>query len=255
MKKLILMLLALGGFFFLTSAQAEESICTMDYNPVCGEKEVQCIKAPCPALKTTYGNKCTMEAAQAKFLYEGECKEECPKFVRPSTKWYQDCKKKGGKVVQNKTKNCLLAPVCKINNSESSCAKLKTSTTDLVKLKAKCEQQKGELAIPQDEKKCPLAPVCKKTKCDETGSCENSLNKKECPNYLVSPAALEKLKAKCAEQKGELVYPKDKNNCAKAPVCKTLGSSSSSSSSSSVSCPNYSVPVQMRKDCEKKGGT
>jgi hypothetical protein len=50
--------------------------CTMEYAPVCGEQVVYCIKAPCPPVKTTYGNKCSMVAAKAKFLYSGECKKE-----------------------------------------------------------------------------------------------------------------------------------------------------------------------------------
>ena len=49
--------------------------CIQIYKPVCGEKEVQCIKAPCNPVNKTYGNKCLLEADKAKFLYEGECKK------------------------------------------------------------------------------------------------------------------------------------------------------------------------------------
>jgi hypothetical protein len=48
--------------------------CTKEYKPVCGESEVQCIKAPCPPLKQTYGNRCEAENARAKNITEGECK-------------------------------------------------------------------------------------------------------------------------------------------------------------------------------------
>jgi putative hemolysin len=55
----------------------EPKICTKEYIPVCAEVQVQCIKAPCPPIKQTFGNKCTMNANKlAKFLYEWECKTE-----------------------------------------------------------------------------------------------------------------------------------------------------------------------------------
>ncbi len=53
--------------------------CTMDYTPVCGEVAVQCIQAPCPPIKETFGNLCTLKAQwNATFLYNGECKVENP---------------------------------------------------------------------------------------------------------------------------------------------------------------------------------
>lgn len=48
-------------------------ICTMEYAPVCGVTQVQCIKAPCYPVSQTYGNKCGAEAANAKVAYEWEC--------------------------------------------------------------------------------------------------------------------------------------------------------------------------------------
>ncbi len=50
--------------------------CTREYVPVCGEVEVQCIKAPCPPLKTTFGNRCEAENAKAQNIVEGECVDE-----------------------------------------------------------------------------------------------------------------------------------------------------------------------------------
>ncbi len=48
-------------------------MCTMEYAPVCGEVEVQCIKAPCPPLKQTFGNSCIANAQWAKNITQGEC--------------------------------------------------------------------------------------------------------------------------------------------------------------------------------------
>ncbi|MFA5917791.1 MAG: DUF333 domain-containing protein [Candidatus Gracilibacteria bacterium] len=58
-----------------TGVVDEPKACTMDYNPVCAEVQVMCIRAPCPPLKQTFGNKCEMDANKiAVFLYNGECK-------------------------------------------------------------------------------------------------------------------------------------------------------------------------------------
>ena len=48
--------------------------CTKEYIPVCGSKPIVCITTPCNPIQQTYGNRCTMEADGAKFLYEGACK-------------------------------------------------------------------------------------------------------------------------------------------------------------------------------------
>lgn len=49
--------------------------CTKEYKPVCGSKQVVCIKAPCNPVQTTYGNLCTMKADGAQYLYDGQCKD------------------------------------------------------------------------------------------------------------------------------------------------------------------------------------
>lgn len=48
--------------------------CTKEYRPVCGEEVVYCIKAPCPPLRQTFGNRCMAEEAKAQNITEGECK-------------------------------------------------------------------------------------------------------------------------------------------------------------------------------------
>ena len=58
-----------------TFAADEPTMCTMEYMPVCASVQVQCIKAPCPAINQTFGNACSMRANKnATFLYTGECK-------------------------------------------------------------------------------------------------------------------------------------------------------------------------------------
>ncbi len=50
-----------------------EKACTLEYNPVCGQKQIICIKAPCNPIEQTYGNMCALEADGATLLHKGEC--------------------------------------------------------------------------------------------------------------------------------------------------------------------------------------
>lgn len=62
-------------FMSFSSGQNGDSIkaCTKEYNPVCALTQIQCITTPCDPIPETYGNSCMMEAANAEFLYQGEC--------------------------------------------------------------------------------------------------------------------------------------------------------------------------------------
>jgi hypothetical protein len=53
--------------------QNKPTACTMEYAPVCGKVQVQCITAPCPAITQTFGNTCMAQAAGAKDIKTGEC--------------------------------------------------------------------------------------------------------------------------------------------------------------------------------------
>jgi hypothetical protein len=54
---------------------ALSDVCPATNKPVCGELEVQCIKAPCPPLKKTYSNRCLAEKENAQNISEGVCVE------------------------------------------------------------------------------------------------------------------------------------------------------------------------------------
>lgn len=52
-------------------------LCTLEYAPVCGRVDtgIRCITTPCDTyIEKTYSNNCMLEAADAEFLYQGECR-------------------------------------------------------------------------------------------------------------------------------------------------------------------------------------
>lgn len=67
--------------------------CTMEYAPVCGSKQVQCIKAPCNPVQQTYSNKCMMTGDGATFLYDGACRPQATDPANdPQCKvWFDGC--------------------------------------------------------------------------------------------------------------------------------------------------------------------
>lgn len=51
--------------------------CTKEYVPVCGQVQVQCIRAPCPPIMMTFSNKCEACANSLTISYtEGACKDD-----------------------------------------------------------------------------------------------------------------------------------------------------------------------------------
>lgn len=50
--------------------------CTKEYRPVCAERVVQCVQAPCPPVQETASNRCVADSQGLSVLYEGECTVE-----------------------------------------------------------------------------------------------------------------------------------------------------------------------------------
>jgi hypothetical protein len=68
----------------LTRAESTTA-CTMQYDPVCGAKQVQCVTTPCYPVYETYGNSCMLGADKnATFIHEGECTESETGPVMPT---------------------------------------------------------------------------------------------------------------------------------------------------------------------------
>jgi len=57
-------------------------ICTEEYMPVCGQVQVECIKAPCPPIKQTFDNKCVACANSLTISYtQGACADDPSKLI------------------------------------------------------------------------------------------------------------------------------------------------------------------------------
>lgn len=103
MKTYILQILLSAVFILLPGLALAESptMCTMQYEPICGSQQVQCVTAPCYPVYHTYGNSCVMNAEKGYFLHAGECtaKESGPiiptgeVYVPPAgcTAWFDGC--------------------------------------------------------------------------------------------------------------------------------------------------------------------
>lgn len=83
----------------------DNTMCTMQYDPVCAEVQVQCIKAPCYPITQTFWNACS--AWKNKVLY----KWECDSYVNMAlynryTKWQDE--------IQNKLKNISTEKLSKV---------------------------------------------------------------------------------------------------------------------------------------------
>lgn len=95
--------LVLAALFFILPFSADAStptMCTMQYQPVCGAQQVQCVTAPCYPQYHTYGNSCTMNAEKGTFIHEGECTasetgpvKQTKPYTPPSncTAWFDGC--------------------------------------------------------------------------------------------------------------------------------------------------------------------
>jgi len=74
------------GYYY---CEREEKGCPDNWDPICGQPQMpRCPEGlACPQVmpeKRTYGNMCELEAANAQFLYRGECgREECGQIAMP----------------------------------------------------------------------------------------------------------------------------------------------------------------------------
>lgn len=77
----IFFLSSLFGLALAVSAATDNPVmCTMQYAPVCGTVQVQCITTPCDGVRQDFGNACMASAAKAVDITEGEC-ESAPRAL------------------------------------------------------------------------------------------------------------------------------------------------------------------------------
>lgn len=80
----------------------------MEYAPVCGSVQVQCIKAPCEPVKQTFSNSCMAKASGATDIQSGECKlANLPPVVVGGDQDVHGCKGSAGYSWNPIAKKCL----------------------------------------------------------------------------------------------------------------------------------------------------
>jgi hypothetical protein len=73
-----------AGLFQIVSpvgATSQATACTMEYAPVCGSVQVQCIMAPCNPIRETFSNSCMARAVNATNVTSGSCEDTTPPVV------------------------------------------------------------------------------------------------------------------------------------------------------------------------------
>lgn len=65
------------------AAAPEQIACTMEYAPVCGSVQVQCIMAPCKPIRETFSNSCMAQARSATNITPGACGDAPSPIIPP----------------------------------------------------------------------------------------------------------------------------------------------------------------------------
>lgn len=69
---------ALCAGFSQSNAASNSVACTMEYAPVCGSVQVQCVMAPCNPIRQTFSNSCMAWASNATNVTAGACETTVP---------------------------------------------------------------------------------------------------------------------------------------------------------------------------------
>lgn len=73
MKFLFVLITLLFAGVSAVSAATDPVMCTMEYAPVCGSVQVQCIRAPCYPVRQAFSNACMARVQQATNITQGAC--------------------------------------------------------------------------------------------------------------------------------------------------------------------------------------
>ena len=73
------------------AATSQATVCTMEYAPVCGSVQVQCIMAPCNPVRETFSNSCMARSANATNVTSGACEDTTPPVIVGGDKDIHGC--------------------------------------------------------------------------------------------------------------------------------------------------------------------
>jgi hypothetical protein len=98
--KILLGIITLTILVACTQKEEQPKICTMEYAPVCGKINVQCITTPCNPVEETFPNRCGAEAADAFDIKEGACEENI------EINNFEDCIAAGNPAMESYPRQC-----------------------------------------------------------------------------------------------------------------------------------------------------
>lgn len=91
----------------MAHASSSQVACTMEYAPVCGSVQVQCITTPCNPVKQTFSNNCMARAAGATEIRTGACESTIPPVVVGRDKDKHGCIGSAGYSWNSQVRKCL----------------------------------------------------------------------------------------------------------------------------------------------------
>jgi heat shock protein HslJ len=129
------------------AATDNQIMCPMNYSPVCGTIQVQCITAPCDPVRETFGNSCVAASRHATYITEGACEDTATGILVGGDRDIHGCIGSAGYSWNSMMKKCIRP--WEVNAKKSPREALK-ATWNLVSLDGKNITQSGTITFTRN---------------------------------------------------------------------------------------------------------